>query len=144
MHRAFLKLMLPFLLLAQVGVGMSPGHAVCIALDACCGAHDHAAPAGLEHHAHTHDADGGHPGPCAHQCSEGSCHIHIALPDDGGSMRDRSHEHFCDIRLLAPALAVLAADLGCARVSPQAALPPPWAWPACDRTCARETDCLVI
>lgn len=164
MRHALLRLMLPFLLLAQVVVGMSPGHAICIALDACCGTHVHAEPIGFEHHGHHHDHGHDHdhahshapscPDDCAHaccaeqkacdgDCSKGTSHFHIALPDDGGCTRDRSNDHFCDLRLLAPALVVVAMQ-PVVGLKEQATLPPPWAWPACDRTRALETDRLLI
>lgn len=166
--------MLPFLLLAQVMVGMSPGHAICIALDACCGNHVHAEPIGFAHdgcadssvgssaaahrHHHGHDHPHGPATPCAdacgcaacaeHEacdgdCSKGSSHFHLALPDDGGCMRDRSNDHFCDLRLLAPALAVFAIEPIVASHG-QATPPPPWVWPDCDRATALETDRLLI
>lgn len=176
MRHAALRIMLPFLLLAQAVVGMSPGHAICIALDACCGTHVHAEPIGFEHDGcsdasacapvHLHDHDGGHghahdhahaaacPDDCAHaccaaheqcdgDCSKGTSHFHLALPDDGGCTRDRSNDHFCDLRLLAPALLVFAVQ-PVVELQSQAMLPPPWAWPACDRTRALETDRLLI
>lgn len=169
MRTTLLRLMLPFLLLSQVVVGMSPGHAICIALDACCGLHVHAeAPASggfhdHDHdHGHDHDHDHGHghdhgsfcPDDCVNSCcaqeaacdgdcSEGSGHFHLALPDDGGCTRDRSNDHFCDLRLLAPALALFAIQ---PVVDPhaQSTPPVPWVWPDCDRACALETDCLLI
>ena len=185
MRRTALRLMLPFLLLAQVMVGMSPGHAVCIALDACCGAHVHGEPAGfafagMAHHDQTHDHAHCHDGAIAHahahahaslcpddcmneccaeheecggqpcdgkvcdgDCSEGSTHFHVALPDDGGCMRDRSNDHFCDLRLLAPALTVFAIQ-PVVDLHAQATPPPPWIWPDCDRATALKTDCLLI
>lgn len=164
MRRAFLRLLLPFLLLAQVTVGMSPGHAICIALDACCGGHVHAELIGFvshdDHHAHGHphvhacpdgctnaccasQADGAVAHACDGDCSEGSSHFHLALPDDGGCMRDRSSDHLCDLRLMSPALAISAAD-AVVTDEPQAILPPPWSWPDCDRLRALETDCLLI
>jgi hypothetical protein len=173
--------MLPFLLLAQVVVGMSPGHAICIALDACCGLHVHAesdghAPLGGGYHHHDHGGLGcsGHhdgrraashadrrsaqgvacPDDCANSCcasedacdggcSEGSGHFHLALPDDGGCTRDRSNDHFCDLRLLAPALIVFAIQ-SVVDFDAQAAPSAPWVWPDCDRARALETDCLLI
>jgi hypothetical protein len=180
MRRAMLRLMLPFLLLAQVMVGMSPGHAICIALEACCGTHVHAEPIGFDHHGHDHghvcalDHDHDHgdhhgsaagfadgdslaplcPDDCAHaccaahevcdgDCSKGTSHFHLALPDDGGCVRDRSNDHFCDLRLLAPALRVFAMQ-PVVELKAQAALPAPWTWPDCDRARALETDCLLI
>jgi hypothetical protein len=197
MRVTLLRLMLPFLLLSQVVVGMSPGHAICIALDACCGLHVHAesdghALAGGGYHHHDHGGlgcsghhDGHHVGHhdghhvddrfddrfddhvghrsdhhaacpddcanscCAHEdacdggCSEGSSHFHLALPDDGGCTRDRSNDHFCDLRLLAPALVVCAMQPvvdSDAQATPAA----PWVWPDCDRARALETDCLLI
>ena len=170
MHRLCLRLMLPFLLLAQVMVGMSPGHAVCIALDACCGAHVHGADAGparLSHdelhalhashshasHSHashspacpedcTHDCCDG-PSHCDGDCSEGSTHFHVALPDDGGCMRDRSNDHFCDLRLLAPALTLFALKPA-VDTAAQTTQQLPWVWPDCDRATALGTDCLLI
>jgi hypothetical protein len=160
MRRTALRLMLPFLLLAQVMVGVSPGNAVCIALDACCGAHVHGADAGAAHpshdelhaldalHSHACPEDcthGGCDGPshCEEDCSEGSTHFHVALPDDGGCMRDRSNDHFCDLRLLAPALTVFAIQ-PVVDLHAQATPPPPWIWPDCDRATALRTDCLLI
>ena len=172
MRQTLVRLMLPFLLLSQVVVGMSPGHAICIALDACCGTHVHAEPVGFVHgtcadpyasaHSHAHAHEHGHahahesscPDDCAHaccaeheacdgDCSRGSSHFHLALPDDGGCTRDRSNDHFCDLRLLAPALAVFSMQ-PVAELTTQASLPPPWVWPACDRTRALETDRLLI
>lgn len=181
MRASLLRLMLPFLLLSQVVVGMSPGHAICIALDACCGLHVHAesdghALAGGGHHHHDHGGLGcsGHrddhavddhadhrsdhhadcPDDCANSCcahedaceggcSRGSSHFHLALPDDGGCTRDRSNDHFCDLRLLAPALVVCAMQPvvdSDAQATPAA----PWVWPDCDRARALETDCLLI
>lgn len=151
--------MLPFLLLAQVMVGMSPGHAVCIALEACCGGHLHAGVFGeagsidlseLHHGDHSHgcaddcahaccdESDG-----CDDDCSRGSTHFHLALPDDGGCTRDRSNDHFCDLRLLAPALTVFAIQ-PVVDLHAQPAPPAPWIWPDCDRAIALETDRLLI
>lgn len=164
MRHALLRLMLPFLLLAQAVVGMSPGHAICIALDACCGTHVHAEPIGFEHHGHHHDHGHDHdhahshaascPDDCAHaccaeqkacdgDCSKGTSHFHIALPDDGGCTRDRSNDHFCDLRLLAPALTVFTIQ-PVVDLHAQATPPPPWIWPDCDRATALETDRLLI
>jgi hypothetical protein len=166
MRHALLHLMLPFLLLAQVAVGMSPGRVICVALEACCGEHVHGEfdPLAHAHHSHAelhemaHALGGQHshgcPDDCEHacctsdepcdgDCSDGTCHIHIALSDDGGCTRDRSDDHVFDLRLMTRALALFSAECEVV-VRPQAALPPPWSWPDCDRTLALETDCLVI
>jgi len=172
MRQTALRIMLPFLLLAQVMVGMSPGHAVCIVLDACCGLHGHEGHVheGHVHEGHMHGDHGGHDhdhghahahaqasfcaDDCAHaccdteqvcdgDCSEGSTHFHVALPDDGGCTRDRSNDHFCDLRLLAPALTVFAIQ-PVVDLHAQTAPILPWVWPDCDRATALETDCLLI
>ena len=59
MKELIARILLPFLLLAQVGVGISPGRVLCIAVDCggdcVTGAHGHAHP-----HAHGHDGEHRH------------------------------------------------------------------------------------
>jgi len=140
------RLLLPLLLLAQVGVGMSPGRVLCIAAEHCGGAVS-------EHHHHAHGqhshGDHRHAGGCAGDHgldaqTDCDCHIHLSMPDDAGSSRDRSGERIADVRLMRPALlepmslhrthgprAHRAAAIDAALV-------------ATDQCCARETTRLLI
>jgi len=152
MMQIVIRLMLPLLLLAQVGAGVSPGRVLCIAAD-CCGSnevehHDHDAPHHHAHGMHSH-GDHRHVGGCETDAelaspSECDCHIHVSLPDDAGASRDRSGERILEVRLFQPALlAPLTVDLS---VSPASAVtaPPRGERIAADQCRSRETTRLLI
>lgn len=152
------RLMLPFLLLAQVGAGMSPGRVLCIAAECCAGNevihHDHEYDHEYDHahhHAHgTHShGDHRHAGGCANDAelaapSECDCHIHVTLPDDAGASRDRSGERIADVRYFQPAVMPLVAI----EVAPAARAaivePPEDARADTDQCRAREVTRLLI
>lgn len=152
MSTCFARLLLPLLLLAQVGVGMSPGRVLCIASERCDGATaDHAHDHAHDHHAHGQHAHGAHrhPAGCAtdHALSAQSdcdCHIHLSLPDDAGASRDRSGDRIADVRLMA--LAILAPMSLDRMHAPHRT--GPWTraafLAATDQCCARETTRLLI
>ena len=148
MRATVLRLLLPLLLLAQVGLGVSPGRVLCIAAS-CCG-HDAAQPA---HHHHHHDDgvhahhDHGAAGLAGGELAASDpcdCHFHIAMPDDVGGSRERSADRLFDLRLLQPAVdqrPAVAADLGASRAIEA---PPPWTFAASDQCRARDSMRLLI
>jgi len=152
MMQILTRLMLPLLLLAQVGAGVSPGRVICIAADCCASNevvhHDHDA---IHHHAHGMHSHGGHRhvGGCESDAelaapSDCDCHFHVSMPDDAGASRDRSGERVLEVRFFQPALlAPLAVDLS---VAPASAIsePPRGERVATDQCRALETTRLLI
>lgn len=143
------RILMPFLLLAQVGAGMSPGRMLCFAVD-CCGSE------AVVHHDHHHHGHGGvphgdhrHATACDEQLALSvekhcDCHIHIVMPDDAGTSRDRAGERIAGLRLMAAALIdSLPTPLEVAAVEPVEA-PPRWCWSTCDQCLARATTRLLI
>lgn len=148
MKELIARILLPFLLLAQVGAGMSPGRVLCIAVD--CGgecvavAHAHAHP-----HGHGHDGEHRHAAGIDHDAailaSNGcDCHIHVSMPDDVGASRNQPDACFAELRLLQPALVQhLPTPLESAGAEPPEA-PPRECWTACDQCRARAVTRLLI
>lgn len=155
MRLRIVQLLLPLLLLAQVGLGMSPGRMLCIA-SRCCGHdavqlshHEHAHGCGHAHEqGHEHDHDRAHTHGAAvtvlDACDGADCHFHIAMPDDAGTSRDRSADHFFDLRLLQIARLDEPACGAASRGSRPVEAPPPWCFASCDQACARESMRLLI
>ena len=157
MKTTIARILLPFLLLAQVGAGMSPGRVLCIAIDCCCGAgiahHEHVHPHGAHdgHHHHGAAADHDHRqksdaprGAALAAADDCACHLHVSMPDDVGTAGDRAVERVVDVRLLEPALVEHLPALderGCSE-PPEA--PPRWCWLACDQCRARAVTRLLI
>ena len=145
------RILMPFLLLAQVGAGLSPGRVLCVASDCCAaeGAAHHA------HHDHAHGVtphgDHRHAGGCDRDATLAAtidnacdCHIHIVMPDDAGASRDRSGERIADPRLMQPALLDhIPAPLEVAADEPASA-PPRRCWTPTDQSLAHASTRLLI
>ncbi|MEY5061600.1 MAG: hypothetical protein RIS45_1521 [Planctomycetota bacterium] len=161
MQNLVARILMPLLLLAQVGAGMSPGRVLCIAAD-CCGEHrvvhhehdayhDHDGHHHAHHHAHGAHPHGDHRHPAGrdHDASlvaqvDCDCHIHIVMPDDAGSSRERSAERIGDVRLMQPALAIHSTMPSAAgRAAPPDA-PPRWCFDASDQCLALKATRLLI
>jgi len=151
MQELIARILLPFLLLAQVGAGVSPGRVLCIAVD-CCGAHAAAHRGHAHHHAHDHDGQHRHVAGVDHDASlaapsgadDCGCHIHVSMPDDFGAGRKQSGAAFAQLRLLQPALVQhmpTPLENSCAE-PPEA--PPRECWAACDQCRARAVTRLLI
>jgi len=152
MQELIARILLPFLLLAQVGAGMSPGRVLCIAVD--CGgecvavAHAHAHPP-AHSHAHGHDCEHRHAAGVDHDAAilapNGcDCHIHVSMPDDVGASRNQPVACFAELWLLQPALVQhLPTPLENASAEPPEA-PPRECWTACDQCRARAVTRLLI
>lgn len=151
------RILLPFLLLAQVGAGMSPGRVLCIAIDCCCGtsiahhehAHPHGAHDGHHHHGtalrhdHRHESDAPR-GAALVAADDCACHLHVSMPDDVGTAGDRAAERVVDLRLFAPALVEHLPSLDASGCSEPPDAPPRWCWLACDQCRARAVTRLLI
>jgi len=152
MQELIARILLPFLLLAQVGAGMSPGRVLCIAVD--CGgecvavAHAHAHPP-AHSHAHGHGCEHRHAAGVDHDTAilapNGcDCHIHVSMPDDVGASRNQPVACFAELWLLQPALVQhLPTPLENASAEPPEA-PPRECWTACDQCRARAVTRLLI
>jgi hypothetical protein len=160
MRASLPRVLLPLLLLAQVGLGMSPGRVLCIAASCCDGEsprqvahheHHHHGDGSDHHHGHGHEGHGpdGH-GPDGHGArllaagDACDCHFHIAMPDDVGGSRERQAERLLDMRLLQRALDAHASQAVADGAARAIEAPPPWTFAASDQCRARESMRLLI